>query len=52
MQTLSYQNLLIEGNISIHQVTNIKLEITKNKHAKLFVRGIAMDDEELGDITE
>ena len=52
MQTLTYQNLLIEGMVSIHRVTDVRMNITKNEHAKLFIRGIAMDDEELGDITD
>ncbi|MFI3177633.1 MAG: hypothetical protein R3Y67_09130 [Eubacteriales bacterium] len=28
------------------------MDVTKNEHAKLFIRGIAMNDDELGDITK
>ena len=52
MQTLTHQNLLIEGMVRIHRVTDVRIEVTKNEHAKLFIRGIAMDDDELGDITD
>lgn len=52
MQTLTHQNLLIEGMVSIHRIIDVRMNITKNEHAKLFIRVIAMDDEEPGDVTD
>ncbi len=52
MEVLTNQNLLVEGMVCIHTITDTKIKVIKNEHAKLYVRGIAIDDETLGSIEE
>ena len=33
MQTLTHQNLLIEGMVRMHRVTDVRIEVAKNEHA-------------------